>query len=160
MYTRAISKLDTNCNVAHLTTYLFMDVPSCQKTIECLCTSSRTRQTVELNLNVDILLCKGLQHMQETIDDASMVTTKCRQCLATVNENIEYGSHLLIDTTVFTDYRYTKRNTAIVHSLDTIAAKIELKTKLYVLVGVAHYINVGGSADSGHYIAYARCGSH
>jgi len=43
MYTRAISKLDANCNVAHLTIYLFMDVPSCRKTIELSCTSSRTR---------------------------------------------------------------------------------------------------------------------
>jgi len=43
MYTRAISKLDANCNVVHLTTYLFTDILSCRKTIECSCTSSRTR---------------------------------------------------------------------------------------------------------------------
>lgn len=39
-------------------------------------------KTIELNLNVDILLYKGLKYMQEAIDDALTVTTKCRQCLA------------------------------------------------------------------------------
>jgi len=160
-YTRAISKLDTNCNVVHLTTYLFTDIPSCQKTIKCSCTSSRTRQTVELNLNVDILLCKGLQHMQEAIDDTLIVTSKCRKCSATINENVEYGPHLIIDTTIFTDDTYTKRNKSIVHSLDTVATTVKLNTKSFVLVGILYYVNPSGSnIDSGHYVAYARCGSH
>lgn len=162
MYTRTISKLDTTCNVAHLITYLFTDMPSCQRTINCSCISSRTRQTVELNINVDILLYKGLQHVQEAIDDASMVKTKCKQCLKS-NENIEYGPHIFIDTTVFTDDRYTKRDKTIVHSLDTIATRIELKSKLYILVGIIHYVKLSNdfSNDSNnHYIAYARCGSH
>jgi len=146
MYTRAISKLDANCNVAHLITYLFTDIPSCRKTIECSCTSSRTRQTVELNLNVD---------------DVLMVTTKCRQCLTTVNENVEYGPHLFIDTSIFTDDSYKKRDKTIAHSLDTITTQIKLKSKLYLLIGVVHYLNFGdGSGSSGHYVAYARCGSH
>lgn len=152
-YTRAISKLDTNCNVAHLTTYLFTDVPSYRKTIECLCTSSRTKQIVELNLNVDILLCKGLQHMQAAIDDALAVTTRCKKCLANVNENVEYGPHLFIDTTIFTDKRYTKRDETIEHSLDTIALKVKVKSKFYILVGVVHYINFSGdNVDNGHYV--------
>lgn len=80
IYTRAISKLDTKCNVAHLITYLFSDIPSCRIINECLCASSRTRQTVELHVNVDVLLNKGLQHMQEAVDDALAITSTCRKC--------------------------------------------------------------------------------
>jgi len=99
--------------------------------------------------------------MQETIDDILMVTTKCRQCLATVNENVEYSPHLFIDTSIFTDNSYKKRDKTIAHSLDTITTQIKLKSKLYLLIGVVHYINFcGGSGSSGHYVAYARCGSH
>jgi len=29
--------------------------------------------------------------LQEAIDDVLAITTKCRQCLAIVNENVEYG---------------------------------------------------------------------
>ena len=54
-----------------------------------------------------------------------------------LSENIKYD---FIDTTLFTDDRYTKWNKAIVHSLDRIATKIKFKTK-YVIIGVVHYIN-------------------
>lgn len=42
IYTCRISKLNTDCNVAHLISYLFTHTPSCQKTIVCPCGFSRT----------------------------------------------------------------------------------------------------------------------
>lgn len=159
IYTRRISKLNTNCNVAHLINYLFIDIPSCQKTIACPCGSSRTTKITELNVNVDILLCKGLQYMQEAIDNALAIMTKCRKCLNTVVENVEYGPHLFIDTTVFTDERYVKRDKTIIHSLETIATSIVLNSKKYILVGVIHYVKSSSTA-SGHYVTYARAGTY
>lgn len=58
---------------------------------------------MELNTNVDILFCKGLNYMQEAIDNILTIATKCKKCLNIVEENIEYGPHLFIDTTIFTD---------------------------------------------------------
>lgn len=158
IYTRGISKLNTDCNVAHLINYLFIDIPSCQKTIVCSCGFSRTRQITELNVNVNILLCKGLQYIQEAIDKTLAVTTKCRKCLKTVVENVEYDPHLFIDTAIFTDERYVTRNKTILHCLDTVATSILLNSKKYILVGVVHYIK--SNANSGHYVTYARSGAH
>lgn len=107
-YTCTISKLNANCNIAHLITYLFTDIPSCQATIICPCGYFRRRQIVELYINIDILIYKGLHYMQEMIDNALATTIKCRKCLSTATENIKYGPHLFIDTSTFTDYRYTK----------------------------------------------------
>lgn len=118
---------------------MFIDIPSCQKTIVCPCGSSRTSKVTELNVNVDILLCKGLQYIQEAIDNVSAIMTKCKKCLNTVVENIEYGPHLFIDTTVFIDERYVmKRDKTIIHSLDTIATSIVLNSEKYILVGIIH----------------------
>lgn len=161
IYTRAISKLEATCNVAHLITYLFSDLPSCSIITECLCASARTRQTVELHINVNILLNKGLQHVQEAIDDALNISSKCKKCLENVNESTEYGPHLFIDTSVFTDEGYTNRDITIAHSLQTISTEIKIKSNLYVLVGIVHYINSSYDNNvSGHYVAYARCGAH
>lgn len=158
-YTRRISKLNTECNVAHLINYLFSDIPSCQKNIVCPCGFSRTNNISELNINVDILFCKGLQYMQEAIDNTLAVTTKCKKCSNTIVENIKYGPHLFIDTTVFTDERYVKRDESIIHCLDTVATNIMLNTKKYILVGVINYINSSSNANSGHYVTYARSGA-
>lgn len=148
MYTRTIYKLNTNCNVAHLINYLFPDISSCRATIECSCGYLQTRQTIELCINVDTLLCKGLQYMQEAIDNI-LAITKCAKCLATVEEKVEYGPHLFIDTTVFTDERYTKRDNKIVHSLGAIATNVQLNSQTYILVGVINYINSSsGNNDS------------
>lgn len=159
-YTRQISKLNTTCNVSHLLSYLFTDIPSCKITTNCPCTSSKTRQLVELNINIDILLCKGLQYMQDAINDTLAITPKCRKCFERVEENYEYGPHLFIDTTIFSDNRYTKRNTTITNSLSTIATTIELKSTKYILTGLINYENLSDNASSGHYITYSRCGPH
>lgn len=140
IYTRGISKLNADCNVAHLISYLFTDTPSCQKTIVCPCGSSQTKQITELNINVDILLYKGLQYMQEAIDNTLTVRTKCRKCLDTVVENVEYGPHIFNDTTIFTDDRYVKQDITITQCLETVATSIVLNSKKYILVGIINYI--------------------
>lgn len=108
---------------------------------------------------MSILLCKELQYMQEAIDSISR-NIKCKKCSSIVIENMEYGPHIFIDTTIFTDDRYTKCDKTLIHTLETIATNIILKNKTYILVGVINYINSSGNNNSGHYVTYARCGNH
>lgn len=67
---------------------------------------------------------------------------KCRKCFANAIENIEYGPHIFIDTSVFTDKKYIKPGKGIKHSLGAIATTIRLNFKTYILTGVANYIEV------------------
>lgn len=159
-YTSKIAKLNANCNVAHLVSYLFADIPSCRATIVCTCGYLRRRQITELTVNLDILLHKGLQHMQEAVENALTTKITCRKCSLTCTEMIDYGPHLFIDTSIFTDNRYTNRDQTITHNFESIATTIKVNTKIYTLVGIVHYINASGdNVDNGHYVTYARCGT-
>lgn len=98
--------------------------------------------------------------MQEAIDDALATRIKCRKCSADVIENIEYGPHVFIDTSVFTDKKYVDQEKKVKHTLGAIAKSFRINVKNYILTGVANYIVAyDGSVNGGHYVAYARCGS-
>lgn len=163
-YSSTIIKLNANCNVGHLITYLFQNAPSCRLTTVCPCGYLRRRQSIELNINIDVLLYKGLQYMQDAIDDGlanGLTTLKCRKCLANTRENIEYGPHVFIDTSTFTDDRYVKTVSMVEHNLAAIAKHIKLNSQTYILTGVVHYIRASdGNVNNGHYVAYARCGPY
>lgn len=58
--------------------------------------------------------------MQEAIDNTLVTTIECRKCSAIATEIIEYGPHLFIDTSTFTDYRYIKTEETNIHSLEAI----------------------------------------
>lgn len=75
------------------------------------------------------------------------------------NNNITYGTQLLIDTSVFTDNTYINRNTSINHNLNSIEKTITLTNRTYILAGVIHYISYGGNR-SGHYVAFTFAGTH
>lgn len=158
-YTRSIKKLNANCNAADLLSKLFNNMPSCTKTTSCICGNEKVQQITEVNVNVDILLCKGLQYVQEAIDDASSIGTTCRKCKSNVAIKVEYGSHIFIDTTIFTDDTYIATKHALKHQLGNIATSIQLQSNTYTLTGIVNYTkSVSNRLDDGHYTAYARTG--
>jgi len=91
-YTRKIRRLNANCNVTHLSEYLFKNEPSYVVTKFCTCGSTNSHASTICNINVDILLQKGLQYIQRAIEDVQMLRSKCRTCGTTTNNNITYGT--------------------------------------------------------------------
>lgn len=63
--------------------------------------------------------------MQEAIDNISG-NIKCKKCLSI---NIEYGPHIFIDTTIFTDNKYTKHDNT--HSRDYCHKHYIKKSNIY-----------------------------
>lgn len=137
-YTRGIKKLNTNCNAAHLTEYLFKNESSCIFTKSCLCGNVHSRQTVMCNVNIDIFLYEGLAHIKRAIDDIRNIKSKCHTYGALVETSVTYGKHIIIDTSIFTDNRY--KLTDVKHNLHSIAKTITLNNVNYILVGIVHYM--------------------
>lgn len=65
----------------------------------------------------------------------------------------DYGSHLIIDTSIVTDDRYENKNTITVHTLGSIAKTVTIGQKSYMLMGVVDY-----NEEKEHYVAYAPAG--
>lgn len=97
--------------------------------------------------------------MQRAIDDAQNITSNCQKCNALAHSNFEYGKHILIDISAFTDHRYVNSNVNNKHHLDSIAKTITMNDISYILAGVVHYIQYGNT-NNGHYIAYALVATH
>lgn len=107
--TRDISSLNANCIAAHLAEHLFENIPSCTTAYNCNnCGHSYRRTSPICNINVDVILKNGLNNMQEAINDNIIARkeTTCNNCKQRINRTISYGSHIIIDTTIFTDYNY------------------------------------------------------
>lgn len=51
-------------------------------------------------------------------------------------DKIEYGLHVIIDTTVLTDNRYKIPNIILYHSLGLIAQTVIVNNRIYALAGV------------------------
>lgn len=77
-YTRKIRRLNANCNVAHLSEYLFKNEPSYVVTKFCTCGSTNSQASTICNINIDILLQEELQYIQRAIEDVQMLRSKCR----------------------------------------------------------------------------------
>lgn len=162
-YTRGIWKLNANCNVADLAYYLFGEQPSCTREEKCSCGYKKTRASVTVNVNIGILLCQGLQYMQQAIDTNAASKLTCRECSRSLHEDVRYGPHAIIDTSIFTDPTYNERNTELKHDLDAVPKTIKLGGKLYRLIGAINYYkyaecNTGQGRDDGHYVAFAYTG--
>lgn len=97
--------------------------------------------------------------MQQAIDDAQNITSKCQICGALAESNFKYGNHIIIDTSVFTDYRYRHGNANIKHYLNSVAKTITMNDANYILASVVHYTQTG-NINNGHYIAYAFAGTY
>lgn len=158
-YTRGIRRLNANCNAAHLAEYLFENEPSCVYSKSCSYDTANVRRTVTCNVNVDILLQEGLQHMQRAIDDVRNISSKCRSCDTLAKTTITYGNHIIIDTSIFTDHTYPNRRSDIKHNLNSISKTVILDNIKYILAGVVHYIQSDNS-NNGHYIAISYTGIH
>lgn len=150
-FTRKIKQMDTECNVAHLAQYIFSDIPSYKTKIVCQCGYNVKNQNIIFGINIDVILCQGLVSMQKAIDDGHETQRMCRKCKQLINDDIEYGPHLIIDTSVITDSRYTNRNEQLYHTLGSIANFVTIKNKTYYIAGVAHW-------SAGHYTAFSKSG--
>lgn len=156
LFTRTVRRLDTECNVAHLVQYILSDIPSHKTNVYCKCGYNFNTQNVTLSINVDLILCQGFTFMQQEIDDGHITKRTCRKCKTLIEDEIEYGPHMIIDTTIITDDRYTKRNKDLCHKLDSITEIIKIKNKIYSLAGAVswsagHWILDIGYAKSGMY---------
>lgn len=104
--TRNILSLNAN---AHLAEYLFQNIFSCTTTYNCNnCNHNYKKESPICNINVDIILKYGLSNMQQAINDNIIVRKKsiCSNCKKGINRIISYGSHLIIDTSIFSDHNY------------------------------------------------------
>lgn len=155
-YTRGIKRLNDNCNVAHLAEYIFKNEPSCVFNKSC-CVNLYIRVKLTCNINVNIILQEGLQLLQRVIDDLDKIRSKCRTCGA--DYQVSYGKYVIIDSSIFTDYRYVIRCLDVKHNLNSITKIITLNNINYILAGIIHYVQYGDN-NNGHYIAFAYAGTY
>lgn len=150
-------------NAAHLAEYLFENIPSCTITYSCNnCDHNYRRTSPTCNINVDAIIKYGLNNMQEAINDNIIVQkeTRCNNCKTRINRTITYGSHLVIDTNIFSDCNYRQaQNIDTKHSypLNDVSKLVVIDDNQYILSGVISYINGSGFND-GHYVAFTYTG--
>lgn len=137
--------------VVYLAQYLCSDIPSYKTKVFCPCGYNFNTQNVTLSVDVDLLLCQGFNFMQQATDNSCTMQQTCRNCRKSIEDEIEYGPHVIIDTTVLTDHRYTTRNKNLHHILDSIAKIVKIKNRTYSLAGLVSW-------SPGHYIGYAKVG--
>jgi len=106
-YTRQISTLNVNCNATHLAEYLFQTTPSSTRTKICKeCNKSIIRKLPLVSINVNVILQNDLCCIQQSIEKAVFTHGTCHTCKANTIESVEYGPHILIDTSILTDDAY------------------------------------------------------
>lgn len=163
MCTRSISSINANCNAAHLSEYLFKNIPSSTTTYNCNnCSHSYCRTSPICNINVDVILKNGLNYMQEAINDNIIARkeSSCSNCKQRINRTFSYGSHLIIDTSIFSDDNYIHtQNIEIKHNyaLNKITKLVNVANNNYSLSGIASYIKY--SNGIGHYVAFTYTGT-
>ncbi|KOB71910.1 Uncharacterized protein OBRU01_12803 [Operophtera brumata] len=135
VYSTTIKRLDAECNAAHLAQYLLEKEPRCVSILVVCGAKLYVPRGVFLllSVNIDIILCEGLSMIQDAIDDCIAVEKSCFNCIKKVPCSNKYGSHLVIDTTVFSDPGYPSRENIVMARLNSITA---LKKKHYVAYGL------------------------
>lgn len=134
--TRTIKRMDTECNVAHLAQYILHDVPSYKTKVLCQCGYNFDTQNIILSINVDFLLCQGFNFIQRAIDDGHKTKRTCRKCKMLIEDEIEYGPHVIIDSSIVTDDRYQIKNKDLNYTLDSITKIVEINNRMYSLAGI------------------------
>lgn len=152
-YMRNIQRLDVECNAAHLAQYLLDTEPSYWSKVVCSCGFTNRQKYTFVSVNVDIIICRGLHLMQEAIEDCMPVERSCYKCKIKIPCVNEYGSHLVIDTTVISDPGYTNRRNIVVSRLESLKNVIEVGGKTYMVAAVVDY-----SAETKHYTTYGLTG--
>lgn len=153
IYTKNIMRLDVECNVAHLAQYLLEKEPSHMSTVDCSCGYKNRHNNTFISVNVDIILCQGLHLIQEAIEDCITVERCCYNCKKHIQCVNEYGSHLLIDTTIFTDPGYPNKENIVVPKLASIKKIIDVGGKTYMVAAVVDF-----SPEKKHYATYGLTG--
>lgn len=155
-YSRHISMLNTNSNVAHLAEHLFRTIPSCTKTKICNdCKNSNVRQLPVVYIDVDIILRSGLSHIQRSIEEAASTQGTCTTCNKICIENIEYGSQIMIDLSILTDDQYIQSNNIEkqIYRISDVQSNLRINNKTYLLAGIISYKQY---TKTGHYAAYTN----
>jgi len=106
-FTRTIKRLNAECNVAHLSQYVFSDTPSYKTKVSCPCGNNFTSKSIIFNIEVDVLLCEGFDFMQKAIDNGHKINRVCGKCNTLVQDEIDYGPHIIIDTTKYQTPSFT-----------------------------------------------------
>lgn len=156
-YTRRFNSLDAMCNAAHLAEFTFASLPSFTRNKTCtVCNYSNERKFTAISINVDILLNRGLENIQEALNDTITLKQACVKCnnLCDINEN--YGPQIIIDTSILTDTNYLKTTEANLntYNLDSIAKTIIINNNKYVLRGVINFLT-----NMRHYVALLFTGA-
>lgn len=150
-YIRRFNSLDSMCNAAHLTEYAFISLSSFTRDKTCkVYNLSNERKFTAMSINVDILLNKGFQSIQDVLNDTLTLKQACVKCNNSCYINENYGPHIMIDTSVLTDINYLKTN---IYNLVNIAKNIVNNNK-YVLREVINYLK-----SMRHYIALLFTGA-
>ncbi|KYN14575.1 hypothetical protein ALC57_13209, partial [Trachymyrmex cornetzi] len=112
--------------------------------------SDSITERLQPSINVDIILHKGLQYIQESINDVVSTKQKCPKCDNPCHINEEYGPHIIIDVSVLSDPNYIK-NIGLqsqAFPLQSIAKYIVMGNKKYILGGVINFLG-----NARHYTA-------
>lgn len=162
--TRTIITLNTNCNAAHLTEFIFQNMPSITNIYECdECGYTYSRTSAICNINVNEILNNGLNNIQNAINDEviTKLTTHCKQCRKGVRYNIAYGVHLILDISVLTDSNYVKSlgTKQPKYTLQDLTKTIIVDGHTYDLSGIVNYIEYKDTPYNGHYVAYTSAGN-
>jgi hypothetical protein len=154
-FTKNVRRLVARCNAAHLAQTLFDVEPSVKIETKCSsCLSIITKYYPLLDVNVNIILCGGLNKMQAAIDDCASIKRTCNKCANQMVASTAYGPHLVIDTAVMTDPGYPSHDSIKRHTLTSISKRVNVGARTYLLTGVVGYI-----AEMSHYVAYALTGN-
>lgn len=137
-YTRNFQSLDAMCNAAHLAEFTFASLPSLRRSKKCeICGYCNERNFTTISVNVDILLHKGLLHIQDAINDVIMPKQTCIKCNNSCHVTEEYGPQIIIDTSIVTNNNYLKNIglevTIKTYNLQEIAKNITIGENKYVL---------------------------
>lgn len=157
-YRRNVMHLNANCNVSHLAEYLFADFPSLTINKKCVnCNHENVRNIPVLSINVNILLKNGFSEIQNAVLDANQERkSTCKECHQNVIETYDFKSHLLVDTSIFTDKKYAtfiginKKNT----TLGSLPKILDFNKQQYIIAGAISYHQYASNKNNGHYTAY------
>jgi len=93
--------------------------------------------------------------MQRAINEVRNIDSICRTCSTSKEYCNIYGNHIIIDFSIFTDYRYNNRRLDLKHTLNSITKYITLNDINYILTGVVHYTQYD-DRNNGHYLRTLR----
>lgn len=132
-------------NVAHLAEYTYSSISSLTRiNIYKTCNTAKKCKFNAVSINFDILLNKGLQNIQDVLNDTMTLKQTCIKCGNFYEIDEKYGPQVIIDTSVLIDNNYLKTikksNINNIYKLDKITKTIIINNNKYILRGVINYL--------------------